>query len=291
MPPHFCWCLTIVSTTGAILLSQEHDRKQAALDAAQANLQQARDVVDRFGVQFAQELAKLPGSEPLRMAVLGDTLEYYQKFIERAAGDPTLKSDLATTHFHSGTIASQLGDQAKAEASFEQAVTLFAELADAAEKPAEHRQQQATALNNLALLYAAQGKLDEARARYNAAIQLQSTVVVASDNAPMAASRLLAELYTNRGLLERQSGDAVAARKSLTRAIAHLEKIVAASPEDDEARHALAMAFNNRSFVEQASTGTPPSNRADVPSSCSKNWLRPKPIINRPLPPRGAIWR
>jgi eukaryotic-like serine/threonine-protein kinase len=248
----FLLVLTGVSTTGAILLSREHGRKQAALEAAQANLEQAREVVNRFGGQFAQELAKLPGSEPLRMAVLNDTLNYHEQFIKRAAGNPELKSDLAATHFHSGSIASQLGDQSKALASFEKAITLFAELAEAAAKPAEHRQQQATALNNLALLYAAQGKADEARKRYNTAIQLQSDVV-ASDASPKAASRLLAELYTNRGLLERQNGDAIEARKSLTRAIAQLEKILAAAPEDDEARHALAMAFNNRSFVEQAS--------------------------------------
>lgn len=246
----FLFVLTVVSTTGAILLSQEHARKQAALDTAHVSLQQARDVVNRFGGQFAQELAKLPGSEPLRLAVLQDTLDSHKKFIERVADDPSFMSDLATTHFHAGTIANQLGDQTSAQASFEKAVELFAKLAITTGKPAEHWQQQAAALNNLALLFAGQGKTAEARAQYDAAIQLQSSVVSSKDP-PKTAARLLAELYTNRGLLERQNGNAAAARKSLTRAIAQLEKIVAAAPEDDEARHALAMAFNNRSFVEQ----------------------------------------
>jgi tetratricopeptide (TPR) repeat protein len=248
----FLVILTIVSTTGAILLSREHARKQAALAAQKVFLTRARDAVNRFGGQFAQELAKLPGSEPLRMAVLTDTLKYHQDFIKRAAGDSELKDDLASTYFQAGTIAGQLGDQTKARVSFEKAAELFAELAQTSDKPAECRQQQAMALNNLALLYAGQGKTDDARECYNTAIQLQSDVV-ASVKPPKAASRLLAELYTNRGLLERQSGDAPGARKSLTRAIAQLEKIVAATPEDDEARHALAMAFNNRSFVEQTS--------------------------------------
>jgi serine/threonine protein kinase/tetratricopeptide (TPR) repeat protein len=248
----FLLILTVVSTTGAILLSREHARKQAALEASHVFLEQARGAVNRFGGQFAQELAKLPGSEPLRMTVLNDTLAYHEEFIKRAAGNPELKSDLAATHFHSGAIASQLGDQVKAQASFEKAVALFAELAEATDQPAQYRQQQATALNNMALLFAAQGKFDDARARYNTAIQLQS-LVVGSDDPPKSAARLLAELYTNRGLLERQKGDAVGARKSLTRAIAQLEKIVAVAPDDDEARHALAMAFNNRSFVEQES--------------------------------------
>jgi serine/threonine protein kinase/tetratricopeptide (TPR) repeat protein len=248
----FLLILTIVSTTGAFLLSREHARKQAALEAQQVFLIQARAAVNRFGGQFAQELAKLPGSEPLRMAVLNDTLKYHQEFIKRAADKPDLKGDLASTYFQSGTIAGQLGDQAKSQAAFEKAAELFAELSVTSDQPAEYRQQQAMALNNLALLFAAQGKADEARTRYNTAIKLQSEVA-AGDKPPQAAARLLAELYTNRGLLERQNGDAPGARKSLTRAIAQLEKIVAIAPEDDEARYALAMAFNNRSFVEQAS--------------------------------------
>ncbi len=246
----FLLILTAVSTTGALLLSREHDRKQVALATAEENWQQAREVVDRFGTQFAQQLARLPGSEPLRHAVLTDTLTYYQEFIARAAADPSLKQDLATTQLQAGTIASQLGDSSAAEQSFRAAAELFGELATGADQPGEFQQQQATALNNLALLFAAQGKLAEAREQYTAAIQLQS-LVVAADAELASAKRLLAEMFTNLGLLERQSGEPAAARKSLSRAIALLEAIVVDKPADRATRHALAMAFNNRSFMEQ----------------------------------------
>jgi serine/threonine protein kinase/tetratricopeptide (TPR) repeat protein len=246
----FLAVLAVVSTTGAILLSREHSRKQAALNVAEENLQQARDVVDRFGLQFSHELARLPGSEPLRLAVLSDTLKYYQEFIARSSGDPTLRSDLATTHFHAGTIASQLGEHNTAEKSFRAAAELFAELAKTDSESAKYLQQQATALNNLALLYVAEGKLGDAGEQYVEAIRLQSTVA-SEKNAKPEAMRLLAELYTNRGLLERQQGEPVAARKSLTKAIDQLEVLIDAEPQNREARHALAMALNNRSFVEQ----------------------------------------
>lgn len=246
----FLTVLAVVSTTGAILLSREHTRKQAALDIAEENLQQAREVVDRFGLQFSHELARLPGSEPLRLAVLSDTLKYYQEFIARSSADPTLRSDLATTHFHAGTIASQLGERETAEKSFRTAAELFAELAKSDSEGAKFRQQQATALNNLALLYVADGKLKEAGEQYAAAIRLQ-TAVANSQGAKTEASRLLAELYTNRGLLERQQGETVAARKSLTKAIGLLETLIDVEPDHRDTRHALAMALNNRSFVEQ----------------------------------------
>ncbi len=246
----FLLILTAVSTTGAILLSREHNRKQAALATAEANWQQARQVVDRFGTQFSRQLARLPGSEPLRQEVLNDTLAYYQEFIERAASDPLLKADLATAQLQAGTIANQLGDQEAAEQAFRTAAKLFGELATASAQPAEFQQRHATALNNLALLFAAQGQLAEARQQYTAAIRLQ-TQVVASGEQGTPAKRVLAELFANRGLLERQTDNLKGARKSLTHSIALLETIVATQAEDRETRHALAMAFNNRSFMEQ----------------------------------------
>jgi serine/threonine protein kinase/tetratricopeptide (TPR) repeat protein len=248
----FLAVLAVVSTTGAILLSQQHALQQESLRDAEANLQQAREVVDRFGLRFSHELAGLPGSEPLRMAVLSDTLKYYQEFIARSAGDPTLRSDLATTHFHAGTIASQLGERETAEKSFRAAAEMFAELAKPDSDSAKFRQQQATALNNLALLYVADGKLKEAGEQYADAIRLQTRVTNAESSDP-EAKQLLAELYTNRGLLERQQGEPAAARKSLTKAIGQLEAVIDAEPQDRNARHALALALNNRSFVEQQS--------------------------------------
>jgi len=249
----FLVALTVVSTTGAVLLSRAHSRTQAAFEVAEQNLQQARQVVDRFGNQFSQELARLPGSEPLRQAVLSDTLAYYQGFIARSDGDPTLKKELATTHFQAGSIASRLGDQTAAERSFRKAADLFKELARESSAPAQFQQTQfqqsrATCLNNLALLIASQGNHEQARQVYATAIELQSDVASQDD---VSSSRLLAEMLTNRGLLERQSGQAEAARNSLTRAIGLLETIRVQNPDDMQAVRGLALALNNRSFVEQ----------------------------------------
>jgi tetratricopeptide (TPR) repeat protein len=253
----FLLILSAVSTTGAILLSREHNSRLDALaksninlKQARINFKQAREVVERFGTQFSRELARLPGSESLRHEVLSDTLKYYQEFIERAENDPVLQVDLATAQLQAGTIADQLGDQAAAEQAFRTAAKLFGELAATAEKPAEFQQQHATALNNLALLFAAQGQLAEAREQYTAAIRLQ-TEVTSSEGQGASAKRVLAEMFANRGLLERQIGEQNAARKSLTHSIALLETIVASKEADRETRHALAMAFNNRSFMEQ----------------------------------------
>ncbi len=246
----FLLILTAVSTTGAILLTREHNSRLKALAKSNVNFKQAREVVERFGTEFSRELARLPGSEPLRHELLIYALKYYQEFIDRAANDPLLQADLANAQLQAGTIADQLGDQEAAEQAFRTAAKLFGELAATTEKPADFQQQHATALNNLAMLFAAQGQLAEARQQYSAAIRLQTQVTSSKDQGA-SAKRVLAEMFANRGLLERQSGEQNAARKSLTHSIALLETIVATKDADRDTRHALAMAFNNRSFMEQ----------------------------------------
>ncbi len=246
----FLVVLAAVSTTSAFLLMREQGRTQAALATAEENLQQARQVVDRFGNQFSRELALLPGSEPLRQAVLGDTLAYYDDFIARAESDPALKRQLAATHFQVGTIASRLGNRQRAEESFRMAHELFVGLSEASDDPQAFQQERATCLNNLALLLSAQGKLELARDHYTAGIGMQKGIVSANPE-DRGSLRLLAEMLTNQGFLERQRGDLPAARRSFTAAIGRLKKIVAQSPEDANARRDLALALNNRSFVEQ----------------------------------------
>ena len=246
----FVLVLAVVSTTGALLLSRANSQTDAALKTAEKNLQQARRVVDRFGTHFSQQLAKLPGSEPLQQALLQETLAYYQDFIARSSGQPSLQKELATTHFQAGTIASRMGDFTTAETSFRTAAGLFEALAKSAEEPLELWQSRATCLNNLALLLTSQGKQANASQYYNTAIALQ-TKVVALDKQSMQRKRLLAEMLTNRGLMEKQSGDPDAAEKSLTKAITLLERIHAQSPENSQAARGLALALNNRSFIEQ----------------------------------------
>ncbi|TWU29978.1 Serine/threonine-protein kinase PknB [Bythopirellula polymerisocia] len=246
----FLVVLAAVSTTSALLLVREQGRTQAALQSAEENLQQARQVVDRFGNQFSRELALLPGSEPLRQAVLGDTLAYYEKFIARATDDPALKQQLAATHFQVGTIASRLGDRLRAEESFRTAHELFSGLSEASPSLQEFQQERATCLNNLALLTSARGDLELAREHYTAAIGLQNSILSAEPS-DRASRRLLAEMLTNQGFLERLRGDLPSARRSFTAAIEKLDSIATQSPEDTNAKHDLALALNNRSFVEQ----------------------------------------
>ncbi len=91
----FMAVLTLVSVTAAIMIASAQRRTAEANLALQKNLarveehyQQARQVVDRFGAGVANQLAGLPGAEPLRRQLLNETLGYYRQFIAHAADDP-----------------------------------------------------------------------------------------------------------------------------------------------------------------------------------------------------------
>ncbi|MCA9237359.1 MAG: serine/threonine protein kinase [Planctomycetales bacterium] len=259
----FVAVVAVLSTTGAVLLSSEQARTAAALADAQASLDQARRVVDRFGGQFVRELERLPGSEPLRRAVLADTLEYYRNFIAQAVSDSQLTAELATTQYQAGMVAGRLGDFDAAEQYLRAASEAFGQLADQGDEAGDYRQQQAACWNSLGLLYAEHGDNEQAGRCYTRAAALQEALV---RNAPAdaASHRQLAQILANRGLLSRRQGDDAAAQADLAAAIETLERVVAGDPELADAKYDLALALNNHSFVQQ------PGDFAAARRSCER---------------------
>ncbi|MBX3427831.1 MAG: serine/threonine protein kinase [Pirellulales bacterium] len=251
----FLLVVAVLSTTGAALLSREQARTAAALEDAQTSLEKARRVVDRFGGQFVHELERLPGSEPLRRAVLADTLDYYRDFIAQASDDPHLNADLAATQYQAGVIAGRLGDFAAANDFLHAAAEEFGQLAVRAprgERRDEYLARQAASWNSLALVEVDHGDLSEAQRLYRLAVDVQRPLA-AGREASAESRRQYAQIRANRGLLARRQGDATAAATDFAAAIAVLERLVAEAPASRGAKYDLALALNNRSFVEQAS--------------------------------------
>ena len=255
----FLVVLTIVSAGSALMIAQAHRRTEAArlvaehnLERAEEHFQQARDVVDRFGSGLAGELAQFPGSEPLRHALLDESLRYYRQFIKQAATDTRLAGELATAHFKAAAIAEALGDRAEALAMCREAVRQFDALAKGAPASDAVHVDRAKGYNSLGHLLAAEGKADEAFAAYNAAISQQQALRKSrQDDVPLVRS--LAESYSNQGLLEGQLGRIAEARVSLRASIDLLDRLSAGHADDERLKHDLAIGYNNLSFVERNS--------------------------------------
>ena len=246
----FLVLLTLLSGLSALMLSREQARTQAALNVSKKHLQESRAVVDRFGAHFAEQLAQLPGSSDLRHTVLTVTLQYYEDFLRDSEDDRALNEQVAATHFQLATIASHLGQLEKAEQSFKESVALFRRLQDLSLTGKNYHREIATSWNNLALLLASEGRIPEADGYYRQALEL---LAKSKNSNPLdqREANLSSEILVNLALLEQHQGKSAAAEESISQAIAVLEKVAAKHPKSSKVKHDLALALNNRSFVQK----------------------------------------
>jgi serine/threonine protein kinase/tetratricopeptide (TPR) repeat protein len=254
--------LSIVSSAGMVLLAREQDRTQAAFAEseenrrlasenfarAEENFQNARDMLDRLGVQMADRLIETPGTEPLRRQLLADTLGYYRQFIRQAAGDPKLEHELALAHFKSGVLEAKLGDTARAVDEYNSAHSLLEELLASNAASELLLSQLALTHNNLAILAAARDDNAEAHSRYEQAIHVQRELASAHPGEPSYAAQL-AESESNFGMLLDAEGDQAAAEAALAEAVSLLRPLVTAKAASPRYARNLAIAANNLSYV------------------------------------------
>lgn len=249
--------ITTLSTVAAVLLANEKNKTEAALELSrthlaqsQENFQQARDVVDRFGIQLADQLRGTPGTERLRQQLLLETLNYYRGFLEKIGTADDLQEQMAMTHLKAGVVTAKLGASNKAIAEYRTAQRILAKLIEQDPENSELRSQLALSRNYLALLLAAQGDSDSALDEYELAIEAQQHLVAThAENETYAGH--LAESHVNRGTLLGQLGESAAAIQSLTHAVTILHETAAAAPDDPQQARNLAVAYNNLSYIQR----------------------------------------
>lgn len=254
--------LSTISTVGAVLLAREKSQKEAALlkleeslAQEQANLEQARQVVDRFGIQLANQLQGTPGTERLRQQLLLETLNYYRGFLDQIGPEAGLQQQVAEAHLKAGVVTSKLGATKKAIEEYRTAQQVLIALIEEDPSNVELQSQLALSRNNLALLLARHDQSEVALQEYEKAITAQRHLVATNpDNETFAGH--LAESHVNRGTLLGQLGEADAAIQSLTHAVTILHDSREAAPENPQHAHDLAIAYNNLSFVQRSVDST-----------------------------------
>lgn len=254
--------LSTISTVGAVLLAREKSQKETALlkledslAQEQANLEQARQVVDRFGIQLADQLQGTPGTERLRQQLLLETLNYYRGFLNQLGPEAGLQEQVAMAHLKAGVVTAKLGATKKAIEEYRTAQGVLMELIEEDPTNVELQSQLALSRNNLALLLARHDQPQVALQEYEQAIDAQRHLVATNpDNETYAGH--LAESHVNRGTLLGQLGEAEAAIQSLTHAVTILHDSRDAAPENPQHAHDLAIAYNNLSFVQRSADST-----------------------------------
>jgi eukaryotic-like serine/threonine-protein kinase len=254
--------LSIVSSIGMVLLAREQARTKAAFAEsersrslanesfarAEDSYQKARNMLDRLGVQMADRLVDVPGTEPMRRQLLADTLGFYRQFISQATGDPKLQHELALAYFKSGVIEAKLGHAQQAVNEYASAQTLLEQLAALDPDSTQLRSQLALVHNNLAILAAARRDTEEARARYELARDVQRRLVAEHPEEPEFAAQL-ADTQSNLGLLLDSLRDTALAEICLDDALRLLRPLVVRPDAEPRYVRNLSIAANNLSYV------------------------------------------
>lgn len=233
-----------LASTGFFMVSGALRDSEVSRQTAQQHYAQAREVVDRFGLQLSGELGRLPETGPIRRKLLEETLAYYNQFIEQAGEDESLSGDIAATLHRAGVAADKLGDAPAAQRYYAEAVDKYAELLTTQPSEIPLHEQLVRCQSGLGLSLAGAGQTKEAKAAYRAA-----AVSIAAMPAGDRRDAVDAELANNWGLLCGQAGDAIAAERHLRRAISLLDG--SSAGESATAQRRLANAYNSLSYVQR----------------------------------------
>ncbi|MBX3443926.1 MAG: protein kinase, partial [Planctomyces sp.] len=103
--------------------SEEHRRRR------EKNYNRAMEAVDRMLMHVGeQRLGELPGTAPIRKAILEDALKLYQEFLAETPNDDALKQEAARAYSRLATINTLLNNSREALVAFEAALLLSASI-------------------------------------------------------------------------------------------------------------------------------------------------------------------
>jgi hypothetical protein len=251
--------LALVGTaTAALLIAREKGKTDEALAEANANfaesqerLRHAVDVVDRFGMRLANQLADVPGTEAVRHSVLEATVQDYQRLVQELRRDPEMRFALAAAHSHMGYMQEQLGKTDAALIAYEQATQLYRELAADETDVTRFQHDLAICHNNVGDILFQQGDIDRANAAYDAALSLQRALIAAhpANNAYKSA---LAATLMNVGNLRRATNKTAPAIRAYHEAVGLQQTVCEHDRENTEAQRDLAVSYMQLSFLHAA---------------------------------------
>lgn len=120
----------MVATSARRLADNRLANERKALDEANrqrtqasTNLKQALEAVDKMLLRVAgEQLANLPGAEPIQRELFQDALKFYEDFFDQAPDDPQLRQNMAKAWARVGTLHDFLGDTTKCQQARQEAI-------------------------------------------------------------------------------------------------------------------------------------------------------------------------
>ena len=214
-----CWCCRRTPRS-----RPPWKRRSATCSGRKPTSGRPRSVVDQFGARLAERLAGIPGAEPLRQELLGETLRYYQGFIEQAGDDPVLQEDIAVTYTKIGGITERTGRIGEAVAAYRSSAAILEQCRPGSRTPARPLADWPCAAAIWGCCWPAAARRTRGSAISRRPAKCSSGSARFPAEADCAAALALTE--NNLGLLQSQTGAADQAEQSYLAAVETQRELV-----------------------------------------------------------------
>ena len=212
---------------------------------AEANLQLARDSVDRMLTRVAaEELGDEQHTEKIRRAFLEDSLAFHKQLLQERSADTTARRDSGYAYRRVADINALLRRDAEAAQAYKDAINTFADLCKEFPEEDSYASQLAGCYASLATLCWERGHYEQAKPSATAAIDILQTL---TSKAPDTVEHRveLARASNLRGLVLRDAGNFEEAELSFRQAIQLRESLGKDLPESSEHQLELSRALRN----------------------------------------------
>ena len=240
---------TIASSVGAILISQEKERAEAARTRAEENFQLARDAVDRYYTQVSEsKLLNVPRLQPLRKELLESAGQFYEEFVKKRSDDPTVRSDLGNAYLRIASITSDIGSKRRAIDVGQKALAVYGQLAEERKDEPAYLRGLARTHTSLGTWYQATSQVDLAKQALLQASALQEQLVkIHPADAQYQSDLAVTQSYL--GSLYRKVRQMDQAEASYQRAREITERLVRDYPLVPRHHHELAINCLNLGYI------------------------------------------
>jgi serine/threonine protein kinase len=226
----------IALTIGYTYVSEERDRKEKALQQAEASLQLARKAVDELWEEFADKVADFPQLEHLERQFWLKALDFYHELAQQKSADPAIRLGTAEAYRRVGLVRFRFDQYQQAEEAFTQAIGILEPLAAAYPREAAYQAELAFAHFDLGLVLTETKKVREAEQAMRGAIRLLGPLASAYPERRSYRKALAAASNRLGALLHDRS---VQAEKAHAEAIRLCQQLVADNPKDPQYRSEL----------------------------------------------------
>ncbi len=241
--------LAVVIVTASIRLKHERDLAQIQRREAVANLQKAREAVDRMLTRVSEErLKNLPQVEPVQRALLEDALEFYRGFARDAHGDPEILFEASQAYRRLGRTYLGLGRRSEADSCLREALAIQTQLATAEPTIPAYEYELVETQITLAKVMRETARSEEALGALRAAARILDRLTAAAPRSVRDHSQP-AILANVRGSVLEDLGQLKAAEADYRKAVELLDELAERFPAVSKYRSSAGVCRNNLALV------------------------------------------